>query len=199
VSLANVADIVMFCAPLEGSPRALFCAADLHAPSVRIGAPKFDGRMQLSDTCSVTFEDHSVPQDRCLELPDEATLQCNSQYQRSWFHLLLGEAYLARIAHLRHAWNQPASSEDRASLNELALLRDYSLRLLGEATSPRAVEALTRVTAAIKLRVSAQAQSMAAALQNCDEVSSSELRFLRRQPTSDDRILQSLDCCLEMT
>jgi hypothetical protein len=199
VSLANVADIVMFCAPLAGSTGTVFCAADLRSSSVRIGNPKFEGRMRLSDTCSVTFDNHHVPRERCLELPDEATLQCNAKYQRSWFHLLLGEAYLARIEQLRREWNLPTSAADLASLNELALLRDYSLHLLNEANSPRAVEALSHVTAAIKLRISWQAQSTAAALQNCDEVSSSELRFLKRQPTSDDRILQSLVCCLEMT
>ena len=170
----------------------VFCAADLQGASVRIGAAKFRGSMRLSDTCSVTFENHRVPPDRYLELPDEATLQCNSQYQRSWFHLLLGEAYLARIEHLRREWNLPASAEDRATFNELALLRDYSLLLLDQATSRRAVDSLAHVTAAIKLRISAQAQLTAAALQKCDEVSSSELRFLRRQPTSDDRILLSL-------
>jgi alkylation response protein AidB-like acyl-CoA dehydrogenase len=192
VSLANVADIVMFCAPLAGSACTLFCAADLDSPSVRIGGPKFEGRMRLSDTCPVSFDNHRVPRDRCLQLPDEATLQCNAQYQRSWFHLLLGEAYLARIEHLHREWNLPTSSEDRASLNELLLLKDYALRLLDEATSPRAVALLAHVTAAIKLRVSWHAQSTAAALQGRDDVSASELRYLRRQPTSDDRILLSL-------
>jgi len=192
VSLANVADIVFFSAPLAGSASTLFCAADLRGPTVRIGGARFEGRMRLSDTCSVTFENHRVTPDRYLVLPDETTLQCNAQYQRSWFHLLLGEAYLSRIELLRREWNLPPSTEDLASHNELLCLKDYSLRLLDEADSPSAVESLVHVTAAIKLRISWQAQSMAAALQDRDALSASELRFLRRQPTSDDRILLSL-------
>jgi len=192
MSLAHVADVVLFSAPMAESPCTVFCAADLRGSSVRIGSPKFDGRMRLSDTCSVTFENHPVPPDRYLVLPDEATLQCNAQYQRSWFQLLLGDSYLARIQRLRRDWKLPMSVENRASLNELALLRNYSLRLLDEAASPHAVESLAQVAAAIKLGVSWQAQSAAAALQGRDDASASELRHLQRQPTSDDRILLSL-------
>lgn len=192
VSLANVADIVLFSAPLTGSDCTLFCAADLRAQSVRIGGSKFDGRMRLSDTAAVIFDDHRVAPDRYLVLPNEATLHCMAQYQRSWFQLLLGESYLARVERLRCRWNLPGSDDQSASLNELSLLRSYAIRLLDEADSAGAVESLSRVTAAMKLRISWFAQSTAAALRGCDDVSASELGYLRRQPTSDDRILRSM-------
>ncbi len=53
--------------------------------------------MRLSDTCSVTFDNHRVPASRSIVVPSESALQCMAQYQRSWFQLLLGEGYLARI------------------------------------------------------------------------------------------------------
>jgi alkylation response protein AidB-like acyl-CoA dehydrogenase len=192
MSLAHVANVVLFCAPLAGSSCAMFCAADLSGDSVRIGPSRFNGSMQLSDTCSVTFDNHHVPSHRCIEIPHEAALSCMAQYQRSWFQLLLGEAYLARIEHLQRQWNLPIPREQVASLNELARLREYALRLLDEAARPSAVESLSRVTAAMKLRISWHAQSTAAALRGLDDVSASELGFLRLQPTSDERILRSL-------
>ena len=120
MSLANVADIVLFSAPLAGSQHAMFCAADLHGDSVRIGGPRFRGSMRLSDTCSVTFDNHRVPASRCIEVPTESALQCMAQYQRSWFQLLLGESYLARIEHLQRSGNWRAPSQQIAELNELA-------------------------------------------------------------------------------
>jgi len=54
------------------------------------------------------------------------------------------------------------------------------------------VDSLSRVTAAIKLRISWMAQSTAAALRGLDETSSIELGYFRRQPTSDERILQGM-------
>jgi hypothetical protein len=192
VSLANVADIVLFSAPLAGGACTLFCAADVHTNSVRIGKSRFDGRMRLSDTCPVTFESHLLPHHRYLVIPDSAALQCMAQYQRSWFQLLLGESYLARIDHLRRQWNLPEPVEQLASRGELSLLREYSKRLLGEAASPSAVESLARATAVIKLRISWLAQATAAALQTLDAESATELGYLRRQPTSDERILQNL-------
>lgn len=192
MSLAHVADIVLFSAPLADSPNTMFCAADLNAESVHIGPSTFDGSMKLSDTCPVTFENHCVPTYRCIEIPDEGALNCMAQYQRSWFHLLLGESYLARIDRLEREWNLPRPVEQIASLNELARLREYALRLLDEATSPNVVTSLARVTAAMKLRISWHAQSTAVALRGIDEVSAKELGFLRLQPTSDERILRSL-------
>jgi len=192
VSLAHVADVVMFSAPLADRRCTMFCAADLRGASVRIGNGNFGGSMRLSDTCSVTFDDHFVPTDRCIELPSESALQCMAQYQRSWFHLLLGESYLARVEQLQHTWDLPRSIEQLASLNELAQLREYTQRLLDEAASPRAVESLSRVTSAMKLRISWLAHSTANALRSRDATSAGELDYIRRQPTSDDRILRSI-------
>jgi alkylation response protein AidB-like acyl-CoA dehydrogenase len=192
VSLAHVADVVLFSAPLADRGCAMFCAANLRAESVRIGSGRFGGSMRLSDTCSVTFDDHHVPTDRCIEVPSESALQCMAHYQRSWFHLLLGESYLARVERLQHQLNLPRSIEQLASLNELAQLREYAQRLLDEAASPRAVESLSRVTATMKLRISWLAHSTANALQSRDATSAGELDYIRRQPTSDDRILRSI-------
>jgi hypothetical protein len=192
VSLAHVADIVLFSAPLAGSGCTAFCAADLRGESVRIGSGRFGGSMRLSDTCSVTFNNHHVPADRCIEIPSESALQCVAQYQRSWFHLLLGESYLARVERLNRDWDLPRSIEQLASLNELAQLREYSLLLLDEAASPRAMQSLSRVTAAMKLRISWLAHSTANALRSRDATSAGELDYIRRQPTSDDRILRSI-------
>ncbi len=192
VSLANVADIVLFNAPLAGSDFTLFCAAELRSESVRIGGSKFPGSMRLSDTCSVTFENQRVPANRFLVVPGESALQCMAQYQRSWFQLLLGESYLARIAHLRCQWDLPRPVQQIAELNELACLREFALRLLDDAASPGAIESLARVTAAVKLRVSWLAQATATELHGVDGASANELGYLRLQPTSDERILRSI-------
>ena len=148
--------------------------------------------MRLSDTCPVTFDNHRVPADRYIVVPDESALNCMAQYQRSWFQLLLGDGYLARIECLQRQWELPRTAAEIASLNEVGLLREYSLRLFDEAASPSAVESLSRVTAAMKLRISWHAQSTAAALRNLDEVAADELGYFRRQPTSDERILRSI-------
>jgi hypothetical protein len=192
VSLANTADIVLFSAPLAGSASTVFCAADLRGASVRIGPARFGGSMRLSDTCPVTFVGHPVRAERTLVVPNESAFNCMAQYQRSWFHLLLGESYVARLERLHQEWGLPRPVEQIASLNELALLRSYSLRLLADTASPSAVDALCKVTAALKLRVSWLAQSTAAALRARDETAAQELGYLRLQPTSDDRILKSL-------
>ena len=194
VSLAHVADIVLFSASLAGGTSTIFCAADLRSASARIGACRFGGSMRLSDTCSVTFENHRVPAERYLVVPNEAALTCMAQYQRSWFQLLLGESYLARIDRLRRHWDLPHPTEELASLNELSLLRAYSLRLLDAAANLSAVESLSRVTAAMKLRISWHAQSTAAALRCVDATAAHELGYLRLQPTSDQRILRSIGC-----
>jgi alkylation response protein AidB-like acyl-CoA dehydrogenase len=192
VSLAHVADVVLFSAPLAGGGSTLFCAADLRADSVCIGASRFGGSMRLSDTCSVTFDNHVIPSNRFIEIPSDSALQCMAQYQRSWFQLLLGESYLARVERLHEQWLLQRPIEHRASLNELAQLREYALRLLDDTGSPQAVQSLSRVTAAMKLRISWLAQATAAAVRSLDEVAANELGFFRRQPTSDERILASL-------
>jgi len=190
VSLAHVADIVMFSAPC--GDHTLFCAADLRSRSVRIGPGRFTGSMGLSDTCPVTFVDHHVPADRYIVVPTEAALTCTAQYQRSWFQLLLGESYLARIERLRGQWGLPRGAEGIASLNELACLKEYALRLLDAAASRGAIACLSRVSAAMKLRISWHAQSLASALRGVDDAAASELGDFKRQPTSDDRILRSI-------
>jgi hypothetical protein len=195
VSLADVADLVLFSAPLAGSDQAIFCVAELAGPSVRVGPSRFSGSMKLSDTCPVHFENHLVPPDHFLVVPHEAAHKCMTQYQRSWFQLLLGEAYLARIEGLHRRWDLPRNGERTASLNELSLLKSYALHLLDDVSRPGAVESLSRVTAAIKLRISRHAQATAAAIQARDETAATELGYLQRQPTSDDRILESLRVC----
>jgi alkylation response protein AidB-like acyl-CoA dehydrogenase len=192
VSLAHIADLVLFSAPLADGSATVFCAADLRAPSVRIGGPRFSGSMSQSDTCSVTFVNHPVPAERMLVVPNESALNCMTRYQRSWFHLLIAESYVARIAQLHLDWDLPRTPEQIASLNELALLRSYSLRLLGDAATRAGVDTLGRVTAALKLRASWLAQATAALLRARDDVAAQELGYLRLQPTSDDRILRSL-------
>jgi alkylation response protein AidB-like acyl-CoA dehydrogenase len=190
MSLANVADVVLFSVPLGDST--VFCAADLRRESVRIGASQFSGSMRLSDTCPVSFQNHRVARSRYLVVPTDSAYNCMAQYQRSWFHLLLAESFLARIGHLHEQWDVVRSAEELASLQELACLREYSLRLLDTAGSPGAVESLARVTAAMKLRVSWLAQSTAAALRGLDDAAASELGYMRRQPPSDDNILRKL-------
>ena len=120
MSLAHVADVVLFSAPLAGSTCTVFCAADLRGDSARIGASRFGGSMRVSDTCSVTFDNHRIPADRCVVVPNESALNCMAQYQRSWFQLLLGESYLARIEHLQRQWELPRSAAEIASLNEVS-------------------------------------------------------------------------------
>ena len=110
MSLAHVADIVLFHVD-DGTP--VFCAAGMAGASVRVGASRFGGSMRLSDTCSLRFENHPVPTDHYIEIPAASTLQCIARYQRSWFHLLLGEAHLARIEHLHARWNLPLPPELR--------------------------------------------------------------------------------------
>lgn len=194
VSLANAADLVFFASPLSspGTDCNVFCMAETNPQTMRVGPSKFAGRMGLSDTCSLRFENHLLAFGQYAIVPSEASLSCTTQYQRAWFHLLMSEAYLARLDRLREVWSLPLSEQDLASRHEVALMRGYALRLLNEATSPARVDALARATASLKLRVSWMAQSTAEALREFDEESAGELLFLKRQPTSDDRIIRSL-------
>jgi hypothetical protein len=191
VSLANAADMVLFNAPLNDGDANIFCMADLRADTAVIGTSRFNGNMRLSDTCPVTFHDQYLPPGRFVVVPGESALDCMTLYQRSWFHLLLGESYLARINELQRRWELPHSTAELADRNELALLRDYALRLLDEAR-PGQFEALSRTTTTMKLRISWLAQATAAALQGIDDSAAGELQFLKRQPTSDDRIVRRL-------
>src|SRR4029079_13843851 len=163
LSLSSVADIVLFKAQLADSNHAVLCAADLRASSVRIGPWKFSGEMELSDTSSVTFVDHRVPDGHYLIVPDDAGLGCISDYQRAWFHLFIAEIYLARVDHLRSTWQLPEHGPERS---ELARLRQQSLQLLDDFRMGADVAPLTRMTATLKLRVSMMSQTTAAALRS---------------------------------
>ena len=200
MSLASVADIVLFKAQLADSSDTVLCAADLRGDSVRIGSWKFTGSMRLSDTASVTFTGHRIPRERHVVVPGNAGLRCISDYQRCWFHLFLVEMHLARIDRLHRIWGLGRSAEHLVSLNELSRLREYSLRLLDEFSSRgRDIQSLMSTTAAMKLRTSMLAQSTMAALHDLEvtdardaqqlRADASELSYIKSQPTADKQIL----------
>ena len=202
VSLASVADVVLFSAPL--GERTVFCAAALRGESVRLSEPKFEGRMRFSDTRSLAFQDHRVAAGNFLLVADGAGAKCIYDYQRAWFHLLLAEAYLARIELLRDRWQLEPGVDQVMALNEVSCLRDYASRLLDDCRPQGSVDALTRVTASLKLRVSLMAQAAGRSLRELATrhsanaraseliADASELGYMRMQPTTDDRILRSL-------
>jgi hypothetical protein len=188
LSLSSVADIVLFKAQLENSNHAVLCAADLRASTVRIGQWKFSGEMELSDTSAVTFVGHRVPNGHYLIVPDDAGLGCISEYQRSWFHLFIAEIYLARVEHLRHSYDLP---ERDAGRSEIANLRRHSLQLLDDFRAGADVAPLTRMTAALKLRVSMLAQTTAAVLRSRGlAAQAGGLGYIKSQPTADLKILR---------
>jgi hypothetical protein len=202
MSLASVADVVIFKARLADSNCTVLCAADLRADSVSIGGWKFSGRMRLSDTSSVTFASHRVPHGRYVLVADNEVLHCSSDYQRCWFHLFLAELYLARLERLHQVWELRRSAEQIMSLNELSQLRAYALRLLDDFSSGSDIERLKRTTSAMKLRVSLMAQSTMDVLRGREDLTSadaqraradaSELCFIKSQPTADEIILRSI-------
>jgi hypothetical protein len=192
LSLSSVADIVLFKAQLAGSDHAVLCAAELRASTVRIGQWKFSGPMELSDTSSVTFVGHRVPDGHYLIVPDDAGLGCISDYQRAWFHLFIAEIYLARVEHLRSACGLTETSEHTASRLEVSRLRQQSLRLLDAFLMGADVGPLTRATAALKLRVSMMSQTTAAALRSRGlAAEAGGLGYIKSQPTADEKILRS--------
>jgi hypothetical protein len=185
--LSSVADIVLFKAQLADSNHAVLCAADLRASSVRIGPWKFSGEMELSDTSSVTFVDHRVPDGHYLIVPDDAGLGCITDYQRAWFHLFIAEIYLARVDHLRSTWQLQEHGPERS---ELARLRQQSLQLLDDFRMGADVAPLTRMTATLKLRVSMMSQTTAAALRSRGLTGQAGgLGYIKSQPTADRKIL----------
>ncbi len=204
VSLASVADLVLFSAPLADG-RTAFCAAGLRGGSVRIGEPKFSGSMQYSDTRPLTFVDHRVARGRYLVAADAAGARCIFDYQRCWFHLLLAEAYLSRITQLQRTRGLHTTVEQQMALNEVACLREYATRLLDDCRPRGSVDRLGHVTATMKLRVSSLAQATGRALRELaagastntagpasDASDASELDYMKLQPTPDARILQGL-------
>ena len=203
MSLASVADIVLFKAKLAGSDQAVLCAADLGSDSVRIGKWKFSGSMRLSDTSSATFTSHFVPHGRYLLVPDDDDdVRCIADYQRCWFHLFLAEIYLARLEHLHRVWRLPQTAEHIICRNEMARLREYSLHLLDDFSPDSGIERLKKTTSALKLGVSLLAQSTVTALHSRDAPTAAdtqqlaadagELCYIKSQPTADERILRSL-------
>ena len=188
LSLSSVADIVLFKAQLADSNHVVLCAADLRASSVRVGPWKFSGPMELSDTSAVTFVNHRVPEGHYLIVPDDAGLGCITDYQRSWFHLFIAEIYLARVEHLRNTWELPEPGVGRS---EVARLRQQSLQLLDDFRVGADVAPLTRMTAALKLRVSMMAQTTAATLRSRGlAAQAGGLGYIKSQPTADDKILR---------
>jgi hypothetical protein len=201
MSLATVADIVLFKARLANRNCTVLCAADLRADSVCVGGWSFSGSMRLSDTSSVTFARHRVPHGRYVLVADDV-LRCASDYQRCWFHLFLADMYLARLERLHHVWGLRRSADEIMSLNELSQLRAYALRLLDDFSSGSDVQPLKRTTSAMKLRVSLMAQSTMAVLRGLEggtpaetrqlRADASELCYIKSQPTADDVILRSI-------
>jgi hypothetical protein len=202
MSLATVADLVLFKAPLQGGGGTVLCAADLRADSVHVGGWKFSGSMRLSDTAPVTFEAHRVPHGRYVLVADDDVVRCTSDYQRCWFELLLADSYLARLDRLHGRWRLTRPPEQLMSLNELAQLRHYALRLLDDGSVGASLEPLQKATSAIKLRVSVMAQAAMDALRGLAErrpadatrlcADAGELAYIRWQPTADDVILRSI-------
>ena len=202
MSLASVADVVLFKARVSGSNCTVLCAADLRADSVHIGQWRFCGSMRLSDTSAVTFVSHHVPSGRYVLVTDEDVLRCTSDYQRCWFHLFLAEMYLARLERLHHIWGLRRSIEQLVSLNELSQLREHALRLLDDFSSGSDIQPLTKTTSAMKLRVSLMAQSMMTSLRRREALipasarqlreDASELGYIKSQPTADEIILRSI-------
>lgn len=202
MSLATVADVVLFKARLADSHCTVLCAAELRVDSVRIGDWRFSGSMRLSDTSSVTFDGHRVPHGRYVRVADGEALRCTSDYQRCWFHLFLAEIYLARLERLHQVWGLPRSAEQILSLNELSQLREYALRLLDEFSSGSDIQPLKKTTSAMKLRVSLMAQSAMLSLRGREDLTpadaqqlradASELGYIKSQPTADEMILRSI-------
>jgi hypothetical protein len=202
MSLATVADVVLFKARLANSHCTVLCAADLRVASVRIGDWKFSGSMRLSDTSSVTFTGHRVPHGRYVLAADDEALHCTSDYQRCWFHLFLAEVYLARLERLHQVWGLRRSAEQVMSLNELAQLREYALRMLDDFSSHSDIQPLKKTTSAMKLRVSLMAQSTMISLRDREDLTpadaqqlradASELGYIKSQPTADEMILRSI-------
>lgn len=202
MSLATVADLVLFQARFEDSDRAVLCAADLRAESVRLGDWTFSGNMRLSDTRPVTFAAHRVPRGRYAVIRENEILQCTTDYQRCWFHLFLAEIYLARLERLHDVWGLRRSTEHVMSLNELSQLQAYALRLLDDFAVGSNIQPLKKTTSAMKLRVSLMAQATVMSLHEAGNskpadahqirADASELGYIKHQPTADDAILRGI-------
>jgi hypothetical protein len=88
------------------------------------------------------------------------------------------------------------------SLNELSQLREYALRLLDDFSSGSDIQPLKKTTSAMKLRVSLIAQSTMTSLRDREALGpadaqqlradTSELCYIKSQPTADEIILRSI-------
>ena len=200
MSLASVADVVLMKARLEEDGRELLCVADLQSPTAQAGAWRFSGPMRLSDTASVTLDDHLVPHGHYLILPQSDVVQCLSAYQRSWFHLLIGAVYMARVERLHIEHRIEVTSQERVERNEIAHLRAYCLCLLDDFAAQRDAGRLLLATSTLKLRISRLTQSTVAVLNQIASQKgdvalrsdAAELEFIQRQPTADHKIIASL-------
>jgi hypothetical protein len=202
MSLATVADVVLFRARLAESRATVLCAADLRADTVHLGDWEFSGSMRLSDTSSVTFDRHRVPHGRYVVVADDEVLHCTADYQRCWFHLFLADLYLARLERLHEVWGLRRSAEQVMSLNELSQLRAYALRLLDDFSPASDRQPLKDTTSAMKLRVSSMAQSTMTSLRDRADLApaeagrlradATELGYIKFQPTADEIILRSI-------
>ena len=200
MSLESVADVVLMKARVQEDGCELLCMAGLRNPTARIGVGRFSGSMRLSDTASVSFEDHLVPHGRYLILPLSGAVQCLSEYQRSWFHLLIGDVYLARVERLCLEHRIEVTSQDRVERNEIAHLRAYCLCLLDDFAPQRDAARLLLATSTLKLRMSRLARLASevlgqVAIQSGDAAlrsDAAELQFIQRQPTADHKIIESL-------
>jgi len=179
VSLASVADFLLFKAPLDDGGVA-FCAADLSGPGVAAGPARFSGTMSLSDTRSVHFHGHVVPRARSIITTQAGPMQWMACYQRVWFHLLLAEVHLARIEKLHVVHGLSSAVERSFAMREMTWLRDYALRLLDELRLGDDVEKLAQVARELKSRAGTLARDTAESIMPIDPPSSAELGYLPR-------------------
>jgi hypothetical protein len=179
VSLASVADYLLFKAPLVDGGVA-FCAADLSGAGVGAGPGRFTGSMSLSDTRSVHFHGHIVPRARSIITPSAGPMQWMACYQRVWFHLLLSEIHLARVERLRSAWNLSLDARMSLASREITWLRDYAVRQIDEIRLGGDVEKLASVARELKTLVSKLAAATAESTREFDPGSAAELGYIQR-------------------
>ncbi|MCD9008197.1 hypothetical protein LDO31_18540 [Luteimonas sp. XNQY3] len=186
MSLASVADRILFRAIIRGTGTTALCFTDARSSSVRVASWKFSGSMRLSDTAAITFDNHLVPNGRYVLDDDPSRLDFASGYQRAWFHLLIAECHLARLQRLREEGLLQLGAEQIASLRELNHLGRHA----GDLLNKRDLARLLPVSASIKLRTSLLSALAADALRDSSDETARphELQYIRLQPTSDPEI-----------
>lgn len=104
LSLADVADLVLFTAEIPGGGLSFFIAP-LNCPSIRIGPPHFDAAFPLH-TCSVHFDNLIVPDAMTLAARGgDDTNRLAHAFQRALFQSLISAVYLGAA---RRALNEAA-------------------------------------------------------------------------------------------